>query len=243
MNISDSFKNSLKKNKWKKRLPHILRESFLWLEAWIIPPTCVHCGSQRHKSLPLCRTCLRVIHDSLVLDEEVMPLPWVHALFRLTPPLQSLIHGFKYKHYRRHIRFVAAYLRYRPAFVDRMRNPDLLVPVPLHSARRRERGYNQAALIALETKKRFDLSMRFDALHRIRFTSTQTRLSGEQRAKNLTGAFRCIPSLVESKKILLVDDVCTTGSTLDLCRQELFNCGASDVGAFVIAWVEIHRRA
>ena len=88
----------------KRKAPLLFREFALWLEAWVIPPVCVHCGKHRFKSLPLCRPCLRILHDSLVLDEEVMPLPWVHALFRLTPPLQSLIHGFKYNHYRRHIR-------------------------------------------------------------------------------------------------------------------------------------------
>ena len=221
------------------RIPSgILRSLGIWAEAWFIPPTCVHCGKQRFEFLPVCRDCLRVLRDARALDEEVMPLPWVHALFRLTPPQQTLIHGFKYHHYRRHIRFLCAYLCYRPIFADRMGWPDLLIPVPLHAARRRERGYNQSQLIAEETGRQFTLPVFAEGLSRVRFTSTQTKLGGDARAKNLLGAFRADPKIVAGKKVLLIDDVCTTGSTLDACRQELFRAGAIEVGAFVLAWVE-----
>ena len=167
-----------------------------------------------------------------------MPIAWVHALFRLTPPLQSLIHGLKYEHYRRHARFLCAHLRYRPVFRERMGFPDATVPVPLHSARKRERGYNQSELIAEGLQKQVGLLFLRKALKRVRFTSTQTKLGGEARAKNLRGAFQADITQVQGKKLLLVDDVCTTGSTLEECRQELMRAGATEVGAFVLAWVE-----
>ena len=215
-----------------------LKEWTLWAETWVVPPVCVHCGLRRYGGLPLCRKCLRELRVGLVWDEEVLPLPWVHALFRMKAPLLSLIHGFKYSHYRWHIRFLSAYLRYRIAFIDALGSPGVLVPVPLHPARRRERGYNQAELIALEAGKRFGLPVDAKALKRIRFTSTQTRLDAEKRAGNLAGAFRCDPERVKGRRILLVDDVCTTGSTLAHCRDELLKAGAESVDAFVLAWVE-----
>jgi len=158
-------------------------------------------------------------------------------LFRMTPPLLSLIHGFKYSHYRRHIRFLCAYLRYRPAFVDALGKPDVLVPVPLHAARRRERGYNQSELIAEEMGRRYGLPVLSHALRRIRYTSTQTKLDAGERTRNLVGAFRCSDA-VAGKRVVLVDDVCTTGSTLGQCREELLKSGAVTVEYFVLGWVE-----
>jgi len=219
-------------------MANTFKEWALWAEAWIVPPVCVHCGKRRYGALPLCRVCLRELRRTLIWDEEVLPLPWVHALFRMTLPLSSLIHGFKYRHYRRHIRFLCAYLRHRPVFLEALGRPELLVPVPLHPARRRERGYNQSELIAGETGRRFGVPVAAKALKRIRFTSTQTRLGAEERARNLAGAFRGAPELVKGKRVILVDDVCTTGSTLSHCREELLRAGAASVEAFTLAWVE-----
>ena len=76
---------------------------------------------------------------------EAMPL---RCLFNMGPQLSTLIHGFKYRHMRRHIRFLCAYLRYRPDLAEWAGGFDALVPVPIHAVRRRERGYNQAMEIA-----------------------------------------------------------------------------------------------
>ena len=76
-----------------------------------------------------------------------------------------------------------------------------------------------------------------NALKRIRFTSTQTKLDAGERARNLVGAFQCNDA-VAGKRVVLVDDVCTTGSTLGQCQQELMKAGAVKVDAFVLGWVE-----
>ena len=169
------------------------------------------------------------------------PLPgWegeFHSLYRMTPPLQTLIHGFKYRDFRRNIRFLCLGLR-RHAASWAGRSPECVVPVPLHAARKRERGYNQAELIAREIADRRGILLVPGALTRIRPTVSQTRLGEGERARNLTGAFRCDPDKILGRKILLVDDVCTTGSTLRHCREELLRCGAAEVSGFTLAWVE-----
>ncbi len=209
----------------KREAARILREFSHWGEAWILPPLCVHCGRRRYAGLPLCRNCLRLIRANLVWDEEVFPQPWIHPLFCMTPPLLSLIHGFKYRHYRRHIDFLCAYLRYRPVFAEALKRPEIMIPVPLHAARYRERGYNQSEAIAKAVGHRFDLPWSRNAMQRIRFTDTQTRLGIEGRAINLENTFRCDPRTIFGKKVLLVDDVCTTGNTLVHCRDELLRAG------------------
>jgi ComF family protein len=229
--------------------PRIFSRIFLWVEDWVLPPVCLHCGRRRYASLPLCRACLRILRDARPEeDEAVSGLPWVRAVFRLTPPLQALIHGFKYRHQRRHIAFLAAWLRWRRAWTeDLARTYDALIPVPLHRARRRDRGYNQAEILARAIARYpvgfavITLPVITKGLTRVLHTRTQTRLKSTARADNLEGAFRIDARKAEKfvgKRILLIDDVCTTGSTLYHCREELLRAGATRVDALTLAWVE-----
>jgi ComF family protein len=213
---------------------------FLWVEDWVLPPVCLHCGLRRRASLPLCRACLRVLRDARPEEDEVVTgLPWIRAVFVLTPPLHDLIHGFKYRHQRRHIAFLTAWLRWRRAWLEDLgRTYDLLVPVPLHAARRRDRGYNQAEALAASIARLCPRRVARGALRRLRDTGTQTRLARADRTLNLRDAFRADPRRVAGKRLLLIDDVCTTGSTLSHCRDELLRAGAARVDALTLAWVE-----
>lgn len=208
-------------------------------EDFVIPPVCAHCGAHRYGGLPLCRACLRIVRAHRLEDDEVVTgLPWVRALYRLAPPLHRLIHGFKYRHQPRLAVFLGAGLRRREDWrADLPVSYDAVVPVPLHPSRRRERGYNQAELFARHVAAWSGCPVRANLLRRVRATTTQTRLDGRTRARNLEGAFRA-RGTVQGLRVLLVDDVCTTGSTLTHCRDALLAAGAARVDALVIAWVE-----
>lgn len=117
-----------------------------------------------------------------------------------------------------------------PAFLE----VDLLVPVPLYPPRLRERTYNQAWLLARELGHRRRLPAAHDVLVKCRATEPQQTLSARQRRENLQGAF-ALNRDVEGKKILLIDDVMTTGVTLDLCSQVLLAAGAERVEVAVVA--------
>lgn len=110
----------------------------------------------------------------------------------------------------------------------------LVVPIPIHSARRRERGYNQAELIACGVADACGLPM-VDVLRRTRYTGTQTALSEQQRLVNLTNAFIVHrPAMMRNTRILLVDDVLTTGATLNTAAEALLMAGARRVDALTI---------
>lgn len=226
-----------------------VRRGLLFAEDLILPPACAHCARRRWRALPVCRACARMLRDSRPEeDEAVSGLPWIRALFRLTPPLHALIHGLKYRHQPRHLGFLCAWLRWRRAWVaDLAVTYDALVPVPLHASRARERGYNQAERLArhvsrISARGARDAAARrpvlSGALTRARPTRTQTRLGRGARAGNLDGVFRADASRVKGLRLLLVDDVCTTGSTLGHCREALLAAGAARVDALVIAEVE-----
>jgi ComF family protein len=114
--------------------------------------------------------------------------------------------------------------------------PDLLVPVPLHPRRERERGFNQSWLLARRVARAWSVRGRADVLERIVATPPQTELSAEARRDNVRGAFAVRrPELVAGRHVVLVDDVFTTGSTATACALCLRKAGASVVGVLTVA--------
>lgn len=111
----------------------------------------------------------------------------------------------------------------------------ITVPVPLHKKREAERGFNQSELLARYISKRLDIPGGI-ALLRMRRTESQVKLSGMERRRNLVGVFQCVdPELIDKKTVLLIDDVTTTGSTLNECAKVLKAAGAKAVWGVVVA--------
>jgi ComF family protein len=113
--------------------------------------------------------------------------------------------------------------------------PDILVPVPLHNARLRSRGFNQSLILAEKLSKSISVPSKKQALKRVRKTIPQSTLSGTERRKNLSGAFTADKTQVFGKSIMLVDDVMTTGSTAQECSRALLEAGAKKVVLAVLA--------
>jgi ComF family protein len=140
--------------------------------------------------------------------------------------------------YRREER-LASYLGRRMAQAESSRPYDLIVPIPLHKNRLRERGFNQALLLAREIGKAWKTEVDPFLLVKARPTPPQAALKGEERRKNLRGAFEVRrPERIEGKRVLLVDDVCTTGATLEEAFRTILKAGAQEVEALVLARAE-----
>ncbi|CAH2030463.1 ComF family protein [Trichlorobacter ammonificans] len=195
---------------------------------FITEPFCSVCGvpfSATGDSHP-CGRCLT----------DPPPFQAARAVFTHTGSCRDLLHAFKYAgqaHLRRPLGLLAA--RTLVSFAGHCR-ADLLLPVPLHRARLRSRGFNQALLLAELLSRHWQIPLQRQALLRTRPTVPQMELDRNARLHNLNDAFAVAsPALVADRRIILVDDVTTTGSTLRECALVLKRAGAAAVFAVTIS--------
>lgn len=158
------------------------------------------------------------------------------AVALYTAPLAQVIHRFKYQGQTHALASFHALLALLPEAVAQP--PELILPVPLHDRKLRQRGFNQAALLARAFFPREKKRVRTDLLRRERDTEPQTSLSGKARRQNLKNAFALRePGEVRGKRVLLVDDVFTTGTTVNECARVLKKAGAARVEVLTLARV------
>lgn len=156
-------------------------------------------------------------------DAGLAPLPY-------TGEMRKAMQSFKYRGRTKWAQPFAELMEEALVLDSRFSALDLIVPVPLHVNRRRERGYNQSELLAKKLGQGLALPVAIDVLLRIRDTPSQTGLKKQGRQKNLAGAFQVTnPHLIKSKNILLVDDIYTTGTTVETCACILKKGGAKKV--------------
>jgi len=154
---------------------------------------------------------------------------------------RKLVRQFKYSPYLKDLAKPIALLL-AEHFIKTNKNTDeiwdngILVPVPLHKKKLKERGYNQSQELAKELSKIVKVPVVLDVLIKIKSTPSQIGLKKEQRQENLTGAFQIKnPAEIAGKKVFLVDDVYTTGSTMEECAKTLKKSGAKSVFGIAIA--------
>lgn len=148
----------------------------------------------------------------------------------------EVIHRFKYSRALWFEVFLADLLVREAAPVLSGKGWDYVVPVPLHPLKLREREFNQAALLAQRLSRATGVSLNPSLLNRTQPTATQTLLNREQRASNMKGAF-IVPGSkkIDEKRIIVVDDVFTTGATTNACAQALLHAGAAEVCVWTVA--------
>ena len=156
------------------------------------------------------------------------------AVFEYSDAVQKLVHTMKYKGMSHLAARIGDQLAEACSSENATQGIDMLVPVPLHAVRFRERGYNQAELLARQVGTALDVELAH-ALRRVRNTNQQAKFSREQRQENVKDAFKLAKGAdVDGKSIALVDDVLTTGSTLSECAKQLASAGAAEVLALTI---------
>lgn len=151
---------------------------------------------------------------------------------------RELIHLFKYKRSDYLDNFLAEFLIRKILENDDFKNTDFIVPVPMHWFDKFRRGYNQAELLALRIGKIIGKPILSDGLIKYKRIPSQTTLSMQKRIKNVKGAFKLKNSkILEGRKILLIDDVFTTGATLNECSKTLRFAKVKQINALTLACV------
>ena len=237
-----------------------MKEILTGIADLIFPPLCITCGAilEEHAPFPFCPPCAEGIHfirsplcprcgipfpaaegeDHLCGECLATERPYAVAravgLYEKT--LLKAIHLFKY---RGRIGIGEVLGRIMADFAGRqwdMTVFSLIIPVPLHRKRLRERGFNQAVILARAIAKRFSLPLNFMTLRRELFTAPQVGLGREERSANVRKAFAVRkPEKIAGRRILLVDDVTTTGSTLTECASVLMQAKAEAVAVLTLA--------
>lgn len=150
--------------------------------------------------------------------------------------VQSILHHIKYKEAKDAAVMLGYWYGqdlYRSSYSDKF---DLIVPVPLHKKKLRKRGYNQSSCFAKGLAEGLAVTYSENTLERVKEQSTQTNKGRLDRWTNVKEIYRIVKTgEVKGKRILLADDIATTGATLEVCAQELLNAGAREVSAAVIA--------
>jgi len=203
---------------------------------FIFPRRCVGCG---HEGAFICPKCLdgmsRLASDPGFSAAPVDPaaLDSLTAAFGFEGVLRQAVHQLKYGHLRGLAPLLAT--RLHAETFDRLPIADLIIPIPLHPARKRERGFNQSALLARQLSKLTTIPISETALRRTRQHPSQARAANlEARRINVRGAFQAA-GIVPGCRVILVDDVATSGATLNAAAVALKSGGAAKVHGLTLA--------
>jgi len=205
----------------------------------LLPSDCIACGERPATyPLPICRGC-----KDLILSGDPPPvrsLEHLNKIWSCRPyegPVRECIKKFKY----------CGKQQLLPVFEDMIRKyfdgsrtlpapVDLVIPVPIHPNRRFSRGYNQSELISGVISERLSSPVSFSILVKTKNTAPQIGLSGKSRINNLKNSFTVTERLrLTGRSVMLVDDIVTTGATLNACAAELLRAGAREVSGFTLA--------
>lgn len=222
------------------RLPEILTRGILSL---IYPPRCQLCGKglDLFSGKVLCEICRDGIilntpsgYDGCKTNAHYFDASYSVCVYE--GAIRECIHNFKYNGKLAIEKlFKGLMIEFAEKHID-MRRFDWLIPVPLHRVKYRERTFNQSTILAVHLSRRFRISMLNNNLTRTRMGDPQMMLSKNKRLKDIKGSFRIQnPILLKDKTVLLIDDVFTTGATVNECSKVIKEAGAALVEVFTLA--------
>ncbi|MBP7177283.1 MAG: ComF family protein [Thermoclostridium sp.] len=232
-----------------KKLP-----SFEYILRLFFPPRCISCDCLLPIDMEgvLCRDCeedIPVLKNREFINPAGNSIGRIFSAFDYEKGIRKAIHNLKFNDRPENaaalvklaLPRISQFLFEAQPHCAKSSRYDIIIPVPIHFRRKQQRGYNQSELLAKNLAKQTKVAFYPRALTKSIHTPPQSSLGRGERLRNLTKAFRLKnPETVRGKRVLLVDDVMTTGSTLEHCARVLTEAGATQVDAFVIA---VRRKA
>ena len=221
------------------------------IQDWLFPPTCLLCGDKGTQGRDLCESCARSLpYNHPACPRCALPLPFEtdslcgecqrrppaygrsFALFHYEEPARHLLTALKF-----HARYPCARLlgeMLADALETQEDKPELIIPVPLHRSRYRERGYNQTLEIARTLSRRLQIPVDFASCIRALATQPQTDLKGKDRRRNVRKAFALTRPMAASH-VAILDDVVTTGATVNELAKLLRQAGVGRIEVWACA--------
>ncbi|MBT3229256.1 MAG: ComF family protein [Candidatus Marinimicrobia bacterium] len=226
--------------------PHLISDTLKALYTGVIdliyPPLCLICDQRiAHARLEICGSCLEEFkligrpHTQFSVPGEIY-ISGAWALFEFDKPFQQLIHHLKYSRRRKPIGIVLNH--YESQILDQLptNKIDLVISIPLHPRKFRERGYNQVDNMSQWLTEKLDTELGNQFVKRKKYTTSQTKLNAEERMKNVRAAFGVTDkTAIKGKHVLLVDDVLTTGATANALAELLAQSGASKIDLITLS--------
>lgn len=186
----------------------------------ISQPSCMRCGKQLEDEIQeLCYDCK---NKKFEFERGV-------AAFSYSKQMKRSMYAFKYNNRREYGKFYSKVICEKYNNVIRSWEADVLIPVPLHRARFVKRGYNQAQVVADLIGKKLGIAVDSKSLIRSRNTKPQKELTDKERNNNIENAFQISSNSIEYNKVILVDDIYTTGTTINECAKVLKHSGVEAV--------------
>lgn len=219
------------------------------LKTSLFPQSCILCNNANGGDFGLCANCLSDLPfhqtpccpqcglpsaNNLICGACIASTPdfdLTHALFRYEYPVSQLLQHYKYSHQLDLAETFAKLLMQR---ITAQTLPDLLIPMPLHPKRLKERGFNQSLEVAKIISGQLNIRLDYTACTRTKYSQPQASLPLKQRANNIKNAFKCSQPLT-GLKIALIDDVMTTGASMNALAKAVKAKGATHVECWVIA--------
>lgn len=204
---------------------------------FLFPPVCCVCGKIDQNWLCLkCQKRVERLEKFRLVEIESKKYEKLLYLFQYESLIRKLILRYKFsnKAYLNH--FFANEIAKDEKTKEHLKQYDMIIPVPMHKKKMQKRGYNQTELVANELEKSLGISARKDILSKVINTTTQSKLGGKARQSNIQHAFFIQNDIeVEDKKVILLDDIYTTGATSEECSRVLKEAGAKEILVLVLA--------
>ncbi len=201
----------------------------------VFPSGCIYCGRLSEDRIHgFCPEC----YNSLSIYLRKIGFTWY--IFEYDKKMSRILKKAKYGGKPEAVKTISKLIG--KMLAEEGINVDIVIPVPMHKKDLGERGYNQSGIAARKIAKSLGVPCKEKALKKTNKTRRQADLSRNARSRNLFGAFTADAVLVRDKKILIVDDIITTGSTLEECKNTLMAAGALSVEAAVIARTPLKRK-
>ena len=209
-----------------------MKDFLLGLLDWIYKKKCYFCKSSK-ESVRMCSKCFDELEFLPVEVNRKVFKSEVYCAGVYDKNLQKMIRGLKYHRQSDLAYYQAKFMWQYWQRLDLLEDDFQIVPVPIFAKRKMQRKYNHMELVANEFAKLSGYEVNFDLIKRVKDTKPQYKLNKAQRMMNLSKAFEVNPEkLIKDKKILIIDDICTTGSTFEEMIKELNNVGVCDITCF-----------